>query len=165
MLLRTLCSIFGWYSSYTLLPPQSLVSGGVDSAVCTALLLAALGPDRVIAVHIDNGFMRKGESEEVKHSFKNLGLNLHGSTLSMLPYPLPVPQAPPCSVQLPSSPTVYSAAQRFYTARTVLSVCTDAGVEEKVTLPLQAVSSPEEKRAIIGNTFMRVWLTRTCRAA
>ena len=39
-----------------------LLSGGVDSTVCTALLHKALGPDRVIAVHIDNGFMRKNES-------------------------------------------------------------------------------------------------------
>ena len=65
----------------TLLPPpsclQSLVSGGVDSAVCTALLLAALGPEQVIAVHIDNGFMRKNESEEVKESLENLGLHPH----------------------------------------------------------------------------------------
>ena len=60
-------------------PPQSLVSGGVDSAVCTALLLSALGPDKVIAVHIDNGFMRKGESEQVKTCLEDLGLKLHGN--------------------------------------------------------------------------------------
>ena len=39
-----------------------LLSGGVDSTVCTALLHKALGPDRAIAVHIDNVFMRKKES-------------------------------------------------------------------------------------------------------
>lgn len=32
-----------------------LVSGGVDSSVCAALLRVALEPDQVIAVHIDNG--------------------------------------------------------------------------------------------------------------
>lgn len=37
-----------------------LVSGGVDSTVCAALLHKALNKDQVITVHIDNGFMRKG---------------------------------------------------------------------------------------------------------
>lgn len=46
--------------------------------MCTALLLAALGPERVIAVHIDNGFMRKGESEQVQSSLEKLGVKLHG---------------------------------------------------------------------------------------
>lgn len=36
-----------------------LVSGGVDSSVCAALLNEALGTERVIPLHIDNGFMRK----------------------------------------------------------------------------------------------------------
>jgi GMP synthase (glutamine-hydrolysing) len=34
---------------------QLLVSGGVDSTVCAALLRNALKPEQVIAVHIDNG--------------------------------------------------------------------------------------------------------------
>ena len=53
------------------------MSGGVDSAVCTALLNAALGPENVIALHIDNGFMRKDESKAVKESLEALGLHLH----------------------------------------------------------------------------------------
>lgn len=32
-----------------------LVSGGVDSTVCAALLTKALNPQQVHAVHIDNG--------------------------------------------------------------------------------------------------------------
>lgn len=43
-----------------------LLSGGVDSTVCAALMTKALGRDRVIAIHIDNGFMRKNESEQVR---------------------------------------------------------------------------------------------------
>lgn len=42
-----------------------LLSGGVDSTVCAALITKALGHERVIAIHIDNGFMRKNESEQV----------------------------------------------------------------------------------------------------
>jgi GMP synthase (glutamine-hydrolysing) len=57
-----------------------LVSGGVDSAVCAALLHKALcqGQDtsRVQAIHIDNGFLRKNESEQVVKSLDQLGLNL-----------------------------------------------------------------------------------------
>ncbi|MBD3419370.1 MAG: glutamine-hydrolyzing GMP synthase [Chitinivibrionales bacterium] len=54
-----------------------LVSGGVDSTVCFALLNKALGPSRVLGLHIDNGLMRKGESEAIlnylkEHGFSNL---------------------------------------------------------------------------------------------
>jgi tRNA(Ile)-lysidine synthase TilS/MesJ len=56
-----------------------LVSGGVDSTVCAALLHKALKEDQVIAVHIDNGFMRKNESQQVEESLKKLGLKLRGS--------------------------------------------------------------------------------------
>ena len=50
----------------------------MDSSVCTALLLSALGPERVIAVHINNGFMRSDESAKVKSSLEALGLRLNG---------------------------------------------------------------------------------------
>ena len=36
-----------------------LVSGGVDSAVTAALLVKALSPDQIYAIHVDSGFMRK----------------------------------------------------------------------------------------------------------
>lgn len=53
-----------------------LVSGGVDSSVCAALLGKALGPSRVVALHIDNGFMRLNESALVTTSLAALGLEL-----------------------------------------------------------------------------------------
>ena len=34
-----------------------LVSGGVDSSVCAALLAKAIGVERVKALHIDNGYV------------------------------------------------------------------------------------------------------------
>jgi len=53
-----------------------LLSGGVDSTVCTALLHKALDPDQVVAVHIDNGFMRKNESVNVEASLAAVGLQV-----------------------------------------------------------------------------------------
>uniref|UniRef100_A0A1I7VX56 GMP synthase (glutamine-hydrolyzing) n=1 Tax=Loa loa TaxID=7209 RepID=A0A1I7VX56_LOALO len=53
-----------------------MVSGGVDSTVCAALLHKALGSDRVIAVHIDNGFMRTSESDRVVESLNKLNLKV-----------------------------------------------------------------------------------------
>uniref|UniRef100_A0A915PIU1 GMP synthase (glutamine-hydrolyzing) n=1 Tax=Setaria digitata TaxID=48799 RepID=A0A915PIU1_9BILA len=53
-----------------------MVSGGVDSTVCAALLHKALGSDRVIAIHIDNGFMRSKESDRVVESLNKLNLKV-----------------------------------------------------------------------------------------
>jgi GMP synthase (glutamine-hydrolysing) len=52
-----------------------LVSGGVDSTVTFTLLNRALGEDRVIGIHIDNGFMRKNETAEVKEALGRLGFH------------------------------------------------------------------------------------------
>jgi len=57
---------------------QMLVSGGVDSTVCAALLHRALQPEQVIALHVDNGFMRQNESQKVEESLRALGLHLNG---------------------------------------------------------------------------------------
>ena len=54
-----------------------LLSGGVDSTVCAALLGKALKPEQMIAIHIDNGFMRKGESEQVRQSLERIGIRVH----------------------------------------------------------------------------------------
>ncbi len=51
-----------------------LVSGGVDSSVTAALLVKALGSERVYAVHIDSGFMRHKESDGVCEALKAIGL-------------------------------------------------------------------------------------------
>ncbi|MCR5171748.1 MAG: glutamine-hydrolyzing GMP synthase [Treponema sp.] len=51
------------------------LSGGVDSTVAFALLNKALGQDRVLGLHIDNGFMRKNESKNVSDAYKKFGFN------------------------------------------------------------------------------------------
>lgn len=102
-----------------------LVSGGVDSAVCAALLHKALchGQDtsRVQAIHIDNGFLRKNESDQVVKSLDQLGLNLKTRSSGLL----------------------------FFDAQT-------SNKEGNLTQPLCRVVNPEDKRRIIGDTFVKV---------
>lgn len=106
-----------------------LLSGGVDSTVCAALLHKALSKEQVIAVHIDNGFMRKNESQNVVQSLNKIGLNVK----------------------------VVKAAHTFYNGSTSISVKTgDSTPRKRKTERLNTVVCPEEKRKIIGDTFMRV---------
>ncbi|KAI2653677.1 GMP synthase [glutamine-hydrolyzing] [Labeo rohita] len=86
-----------------------LLSGGVDSTVCTALLNKALNQEQVIAVHIDNGFMRKRET----HTFYN------GTTT------LPISEE-------------------------------DRTPRKRISKTLNMTTNPEEKRKIIGDTFVKV---------
>ena len=103
----------------------SYVSGGVDSTVCTALLSKALGADRVVAAHIDNGFMRHEESSKVGEALQSLGVRLK----------------------------VFDCTQDF------LDGTTDITRKDKTrytTGKLRNTTAPEEKRKIIGDTFMKV---------
>ena len=49
-------------------------SGGVDSTVCAAIVSRAIG-DRLLAVYVDTGFMRKGETANVDKMLSRLGVN------------------------------------------------------------------------------------------
>ena len=46
------------------------LSGGVDSSVCAALLIRAIGRN-LVAVHVNHGLLRKGEPEQVIEVFRN----------------------------------------------------------------------------------------------
>lgn len=110
-----------------------LLSGGVDSTVCAALLHRALEPEQVIALHIDNGFMRHNESVQVEQSLRVLGLHL----------------------------TSVNASHTFSNASTSVNVSsTDklgTVVSRKMkTKALCQTTDPEDKRRIIGDTFMNV---------
>ncbi len=85
------------------------VSGGVDSTVLAVLLSRAIG-ENLIAIYVDNGLMRKRESESISDMFERLGIKLH-------------------SVD----------ASEIFLER------------------LKGVSDPEEKRKIIGRTFIEVF--------
>ncbi|XP_041479514.1 GMP synthase [glutamine-hydrolyzing]-like [Lytechinus variegatus] len=106
-----------------------LVSGGVDSTVCAALLRKALRADQVVALHIDNGFMRRNESQLVEESLSRLGLKLK----------------------------VVNASQSFYNGTTAVPVDkTDPKSPKRITKTLNLTINPEEKRKIIGDTFMHI---------
>ncbi len=51
------------------------VSGGVDSTTTAVLVHRAIG-DRLVAVFVDHGLLRKGEPEFVVKTLRNMGLNL-----------------------------------------------------------------------------------------
>jgi len=52
------------------------LSGGVDSSVAATLVHRAVG-DRLVCVYVDNGLMRKNESQQVVATFKEkMGMNL-----------------------------------------------------------------------------------------
>ncbi|MCL2786730.1 MAG: glutamine-hydrolyzing GMP synthase [Methanomassiliicoccaceae archaeon] len=49
-------------------------SGGVDSVVCAVLASKAIG-DRLLAVFVDTGLMRKGEPEQVRDMLREMNVN------------------------------------------------------------------------------------------
>ncbi|MDP4008207.1 MAG: glutamine-hydrolyzing GMP synthase [Candidatus Peregrinibacteria bacterium] len=51
-----------------------LISGGVDSSVAYALLAKAIGADRIYAMYVDTGFMRKNETEEIQKFLGEAGV-------------------------------------------------------------------------------------------
>jgi GMP synthase (glutamine-hydrolysing) len=51
------------------------LSGGVDSSVCAALAVRAIG-DNLIPIYIDTGLMRKGETERIRTIFADIHLQI-----------------------------------------------------------------------------------------
>jgi len=106
-----------------------LLSGGVDSTVCAALLHKALQPDQIIAIHVDNGFMRKNESAKVYNSMQKVGINLR----------------------------VIKAASNFLEGTTIVPIDKIEGSRRtRITKMLCMISNPEEKRKIIGDVFVKI---------
>ncbi|XP_058980582.1 GMP synthase [glutamine-hydrolyzing] isoform X2 [Musca domestica] len=103
-----------------------LVSGGVDSSVCAALLRHALHPSQIIAVHVDNGFMRKDESEKVEKSLRDIGIDL----------------------------IVRKVAYTFLKGTTQIKRPGQFSIVE--TPMLCQTINPEEKRKIIGDIFVKI---------
>ncbi len=89
-----------------------LASGGVDSTVAAKLFGLAIGPDRLHLLHVDNGLMRKGESQKVLETLRALGVGEHLHFVD--------------------------ASDVFLNA-------------------LEGATEPEQKRQIIGDTFVEVF--------
>lgn len=128
-----------------------LLSGGVDSSVAATLCLRALGPAQVYAIHVDHGFMRENESAQIMARLSTLGF--HPDHLRLVSAAETFAQAsavvtrkvhwetPPDPAVIPD---VYALGQGYYE------------VPDYHTLPLIQVVRPEEKRIIIGDTFIRI---------
>lgn len=127
-----------------------MVSGGVDSTVCAALLKSALPANQIHAVHVDNGndptqsliliyililtvfvflnlgFLRKNESKEVEESLNKMGLKI----------------------------IVKNSFYKFFKATTTVR---KANTTYNTETPMLCFAiNPEEKRKIIGDTFLKV---------
>ena len=50
------------------------LSGGVVSAVCAALLSRAI-PGQLVCIYVDHGFMRKGETQQIREAFEGRDLD------------------------------------------------------------------------------------------
>lgn len=50
------------------------LSGGVDSSVCAALLSRAI-PGQLVCIYVDHGFMRNGETQQIREAFEGRDLD------------------------------------------------------------------------------------------
>jgi len=125
---------------------QLLVSGGVDSTVCAALLQKALSKDQVIALHINNGFMRKGETQFVEQSLAQLCVSLR------------VVNAARCFMQGATTVPLDNIASMLNANVTNnKGICGTANSPRtRLTKMLCETTNPEEKRKIIGDIFVKV---------
>ena len=105
-----------------------LLSGGVDSTVCGALLAKALPADRLRFIHVDHGFMRKDESKQVITSLENMGVKV----------------------------TLVDAVEQFAKANTLVYNQKCPEQKPRTTDSLEVAEDPEDKRRIIGDTFMHI---------
>lgn len=125
---------------------QLLVSGGVDSTVCAALLQKALSKEQVIALHINNGFMRKGETQFVEQSLAQLCVTLRvvnaGRYFMQGTTTVPLDNvAPVMNANITNNKGMCGTASSPRT---------------RLTKMLCETTNPEEKRKIIGDVFIRV---------
>lgn len=105
-----------------------LVSGGVDSCVLAALCFKAIGQDRVKCMHIDNGFMRKGESETVVKRLNEVGIECE----------------------------LINGQHQFYNASCQIYGSRPDQLRQEPSSILCKTIDPEQKRKIIGDTFINL---------
>lgn len=118
----------------------------MDSTVCAALLHKALSKEQVIALHINNGFMRKGETQSVEQSLAQLGVKLK------------VVNAGRCFMQGTTTvPLDNITSMMNANVTNNKGICgTASNPRTRLTKMLCETTNPEEKRKIIGDIFVRV---------
>ncbi|VDL57351.1 unnamed protein product [Hymenolepis diminuta] len=165
-----------------------MLSGGIDSTVCAAIGRRALKPEQITAIHINNGFMRKKESDSTIEALNKLDLNIKYIDASlrfqtgMTTYQVAVDTSAlaPASLLSKSSQGSSSSGEGVESPNTMeidgnenhnsnsLSNSSSKsaiqggviGHKEVRNIPIGPLNlhvvSPEEKRQIIGDIFVRV---------
>nr|CDS22796.1 GMP synthase glutamine hydrolyzing [Echinococcus granulosus] len=159
-----------------------LLSGGVDSTVCAAIAQKALKPEQICAVHINNGFLRKNESESILEALSKLGLNAKYVNASLRFYsgvttyqvPVDTSALAPASLLCKATQGANAAGETAEHPRAmeVDNNENNADLSPKVihggvvpyheirNIPIGPLNlhvvNPEEKRKIIGDVFIRV---------
>ena len=132
-----------------------LCSGGVDSSVCAALLTRALPTEQVKIVSVDNGFLRYNEGVEIRQTLSQFAtVNYIDAAQRFAQAKTFVRAKVPASSQ-DSAATTTTVQRRPSMSSNFLSLF-DADVLLEETLPLSAEIDPENKRKIIGDTFVKV---------
>lgn len=93
--------------------------------------------------------MRKNESRLVEESLKKVGLDMKSNFICCFCFDIYI-------YFFSLFFLVINAALTFYNATTVISLSKEEPDKKYVTKPLSLVTSPEEKRKIIGDTFIRI---------
>lgn len=118
----------------------------MDSTVCASLLRKALNEKQVIALHINNGFMRKNETPLVRTSLAQIGIKLKvvNAAHNFMQGSTTVP-----SENVPVMTNTNVTNNKGITA-------TGIGPPFRMTKMLCQTTNPEEKRKIIGDVFVRI---------
>lgn len=130
-----------------------LCSGGVDSSVCAALLTRALKSEQVKIVSIDNGFLRHNEGEEIRKTLSQFGTVDYIDASQRFAQAKTFVRSKSNSINGNDS---NSGRQRRPSVSSNFLSLYDADILLEETLPLNEETDPENKRKIIGDTFVKV---------
>lgn len=113
--------------------------------MCASLLHKALNEKQVIALHINNGFMRKNETPLVRQSLAQIGIKLKvvNAAHNFMQGSTTVPSE---NVPIMANTNVNNKG----------ITATGIGPPFRMTKMLCQTTNPEEKRKIIGDVFVRI---------
>ncbi|MDP3765132.1 MAG: glutamine-hydrolyzing GMP synthase, partial [Nanoarchaeota archaeon] len=118
------------------------VSGGVDSTVAATLLHKAIG-NKLYCVFVDHGMIRKGEAEEVKNFFETLENRRFSGHRK--------------SSEMRVSSRTRSQLKGFSSEKLKFKHFYFVDASQAFLEKVRGITDPEEKRKIIGHTFIEVF--------